>query len=64
MCALTNNTASGKFGVLVMRRREDEVWAVLRREDGALAEDDGMTIIRRACDESATIAHLPPGRMR
>ncbi|MBN5086738.1 hypothetical protein JY460_01210 [Stenotrophomonas maltophilia] len=64
VCALTKNTASGRFGVLVMRRREDEVWVVLRREDDAFTEAEAMDIIQQACDEVAGKVPLPPGTKR
>jgi len=59
--ALTRNCHSGKHGVLIMRRREDDVWAVLRRDEDAFSEDDAMEIIREACDEPARRVHVPFG---
>lgn len=64
VCALTENTTSGKFGVLVMRRREDEVWMVLRRDDDAFSEDDAMAIIKEACVAGLPKVALPPGAKR
>ncbi|WAT16069.1 hypothetical protein [Xanthomonas fragariae] len=64
VCALTKNATSGNFGVLVMRRREDEVWVVVRREDDALGEVAAMEIIRQACDEGASKLPVPPGTKR
>lgn len=62
--ALTKNRQSGKHGVLVMRRREDDVWAVLRREANAFREEDAMAIIRQACDEPASRVPVPAGMRR
>ena len=39
--ALTQNRQSGAYGFLVMRRRVDDVWCVLRSEDGSLAKGSG-----------------------
>lgn len=64
VCALTANTTSGKFGVLVMRRREDDVWAVLQRDDDAFSEDDAMAIIKQACVAGLPKVALPPGAKR
>ena len=62
--ALTRSDTSNRRGVLVMRRREDEVWAVLRRENDAFAENEAMLIIRKACDEGAARAPVAPGTER
>jgi len=64
VCALTKSRASGRFGVLVMRRREDDVWAILRREDDAFDEKEAMAIIKQACEEPATKLPVPPGTKR
>ncbi len=64
VCALTKNTSSDRFGVLVMRRREDEVWVILRREDDLFAEDEAMAIIKTACDEGAGKVPVPPSTKR
>lgn len=42
-----------------MRRREDDVWAVLRWESDSYSEEEAFTIIREACDESASRVPLP-----
>ena len=34
LAALTRNTVNNTFGYLVMRRREDDVWVILKREVG------------------------------
>jgi hypothetical protein len=62
--ALTKNHHSGKHGVLVMRRREDDVWAVLRRDADAFSEEDAMAIIRQACDEPVCRIPVPSGVRR
>ncbi|WP_246875644.1 hypothetical protein [Pantoea ananatis] len=64
VCALTKNSNSGKHGILIMRRREDDVWAVLRRESNSFSEEEALTIIRQACEESACRVPLPPGTRR
>lgn len=64
VCALTKSRTSGRFGVLVMRRREDDVWAILRREDDAFGEKEAMAIIKQACEEPATKVPVPPGTKR
>ncbi len=64
VCALTSNTTSGRFGVLVMRRREDDVWVILRRDDDAFSEDDAMASIKEACVDGLPKVALPPGAKR
>ncbi|MDV0439813.1 hypothetical protein [Xanthomonas sacchari] len=64
ICALTTNRTSGRFGVLVMRRREDDVWAILRREDDSFSEMEAMAIISQACEEPATRLPVSPGTKR
>ncbi|WP_233842254.1 hypothetical protein [Dyella sp. 2HG41-7] len=62
--ALTRNATSQRHGVLIMRRRVDDVWAVLRREDDAFTEEEAMEILRQACDENADRVPVPPGVKR
>jgi hypothetical protein len=62
--ALTRNATSGRHGVLVMRRREDDVWAVLRWENDAYSEADAMAILEQACKENAVRVQVPPGTKR
>lgn len=62
--ALTKNRHSDIFGVLVMRRRDDEVWVVLCQEDGAFTEEQAMDIISRACREEGARVPVPPGAKR
>lgn len=64
VAALTRNDTSNRHGVLVMRRRIDDVWAVLRWENDTFSEDEAMTIIRQACDEAVTRVPVPPGTKR
>lgn len=47
-----------------MRRREDNVWAVLRRDSDAFNEEEAMAIISQACNEPACPITLPPGVRR
>ncbi len=62
--ALTRNATSQRHGVLVMRRRVDDVWAVLRREEDAFSEEEAMAILRQACSENADRVPVPPGVKR
>ncbi|MFM1137817.1 hypothetical protein WFK84_12020 [Yersinia enterocolitica] len=62
--ALTKNCHSGRHGVLIMRRREDEVWAVLHRKVDFYSEEEALTIIRQACDEPACRVPVPSGTRR
>ncbi|SPC18460.1 hypothetical protein [Cupriavidus taiwanensis] len=62
--ALTQNRKSGKHGVLIMRRREDHVWAVLRRDADSFSEEEAMAIIRQACEEPACPVLVPSGARR
>lgn len=62
--ALTKNATSNRHGLLIMRRRDDDVWAVFRREDDAFNEEEAMAILRRACDEKAGRISVPPGSKR
>lgn len=62
--ALTKNCHSGRHGVLIMRRREDDVWAVLHRKVDFYSEEEALTIIRQACDEPACRAPVPSGTRR
>ena len=64
VCALTRNCHSGKHGILIMRRREDDVWAVLRWDSDSYSEEEAFAIIGEACDESASRVPLPPGTRR
>lgn len=64
VCALTRNCHSGKHGILIMRRRDDDVWAVLRREPNSFSKEEAFAIISQACDESASRVPLPPGSRR
>lgn len=62
--ALTKNATSNRHGVLTMRRRDDDVWAVLRSEDDAFSEEEAMAILRQACDEKAGRVPVPSGTKR
>lgn len=62
--ALTQNSHSGTYGVLIMRRRVDAVWCVLRREDDSLTKDQAMAAIRKELEEPSTPVPLPPGARR
>lgn len=62
--ALTQNSNSGKHGILIMRRREDGVWAELRRDTDAHNEEEAMKIIRQVCNETTNPVPLPAGVRR
>ena len=63
--ALTQNGQSGAYGVLIMRRRVDEVWCVLRREDDSFTKDQAMAAIHEALlEKPSPPAPLPPSARR
>lgn len=62
--ALTKNATSSRHGLLIMRRRDDDVWTVLRREDDAFTEEEAMAVLRQTCDEKAGRVLVPPGTKR
>lgn len=62
--ALTQNRRSGAYGILIMRRRVDEVWCVLRREDASLTKDQAMAEIREQLDRASPPVPIPPGARR
>lgn len=62
--ALTKNATSNRHGLLIMRRRDDEVWIVLRREDDSFNEEKAMAILRQACNEKAGRVSIPSGSKR
>jgi hypothetical protein len=61
---LTRNRSRGRYGVLIMRRREDDVWIVLRRTPDAFDEAAAMSIIEQACTEIVDKVPLNPGVKR
>lgn len=61
---LTLDSISRKYGILIMRRREDDVWAVLRRDTDSFSEEDMLEIIRIYCTEHAHRVPLPSGVRR
>jgi hypothetical protein len=62
--ALTQNGQSGAYGVLIMRRRVDEVWCVLRREDDSFTKDQAMAAIHEQLEKPSPPAPLPPSARR
>jgi len=62
--ALTHNVQSGAYGVLIMRRRVDEVWCVLRREDNPFGKDQAMALIREQLQGQFPPVPLPQGVRR
>jgi hypothetical protein len=61
---LTRNDKSGAYGVLIMRRRMDDVWCVIRREDDSLAKASAMAAIREQLETQSPRVPLPPGARR
>lgn len=62
--ALTRNRINGTYGVLIMRRRVDDVWCVLRIEDDLSSKDHAMTLIREQLEGQFLRAPLPEGVRR
>jgi hypothetical protein len=62
--ALTQNCQSGAYGVLITRRRVDDVWSVLRREDASLTKDQAMAAIREQLEKKSIPVPLSPGERR
>ena len=61
---LTQNQANRTFGVLVMRRREDDVWVVTRRELGFINNGRAMEVISRCLVSGVAPELIPPGVQR
>jgi hypothetical protein len=62
--ALTQNGQSGAYGILIMRRRVDDVWCVLRREDDSFTKDQAMAAIHEQLEKQSLRAPLPPSARR
>ncbi|MEO8627661.1 MAG: hypothetical protein ABI612_06105 [Betaproteobacteria bacterium] len=64
-CAvLTQNSNSGAYGVLIMRRRIDDVWCVVHREDDSFAKDDAEALIGDELEKQSPPVPIPPGVRR
>lgn len=62
--ALTQNDRSGRYGVLIMRRRVDDVWCVLRRQDDLFSKNQAKAAIREQLEGQFAPVPLPPGTRR
>lgn len=62
--ALTCSDTDGTYGVLLMRRRVDDVWAVLRRDGGIKPKDEAMRILESFVKSAAPPEPMPPGVSR
>lgn len=62
--ALIHNGQSDAYGVLIMRRRVDDVWCVLRRDGNSSSKDGAMTSIREQLEARFPRVPLPRGVRR
>jgi hypothetical protein len=60
MGAVTRDANDGSFGVLVLRRREDHVWAVVRQEHGFADSTGARTTIESSMREGGRPEPVPP----
>jgi hypothetical protein len=61
---LTRNDDDGSFGVLIMRRRVDDVWVVLRRDGGLTTKGEAMAVVESFVNANAAAEPMPPGVAR
>lgn len=59
--ALTRSDTDGTYGVLLMRRRVDDVWTVLRRDGGIASKDEAIRILESFVNANAPPEPMPPG---
>ena len=64
LAALLVNESAHRFGALIMRRREDYVWAVKQREMRSESEAAARALIETALVEGAAPEAVPPGMPR
>lgn len=62
--ALTRSTTTGIYGCLVMRRRVDDVWVVLKREASIGGEKEAGDVLRPFLEGRPPREPLPPGASR
>jgi hypothetical protein len=62
--AVTHDLNDQSFGDLVMRRREDHVWVMVRQEHGFSASTDARTAIESSMKEGAPLEPIPPNTAR
>jgi hypothetical protein len=58
---LTQNVANRTFGVLIMRRREDDVWTVTQRQLGIMNEKTARDLLKSGLVSGLPKELLPPG---
>jgi hypothetical protein len=62
--AITRDVIDRTFGVLVMRRREDQVWVMIRQEHGFSDSADARRAIESSMREGAPPEPIPPNTAR
>ena len=62
--AVTRDVHDQSFGILVMRRREDWVWVMVRQEHGFRDSTDARTTIESSMNEGAPPEPIPPNTAR
>jgi hypothetical protein len=62
--AITRDVTDRTFGVLVMRRREDQVWAMVRQEHGFSDSADARRAMESSMREGEQPEPLPPNTAR
>jgi hypothetical protein len=58
---LTQDVRNGTFGVFVLRRRVDDVWAIIHRKHGFAFKADALSAMTTAMAEGEAPAALPAG---
>lgn len=61
---LTRSVLNGSYGVIVMRRRVDDVWCVLSREDSFTRQPQAMAVISGHLEGQSSRVPLPAGARR
>jgi len=62
--AVTRDMNDRSFGILVMRRREDHVWVMVRQEHGFSDSTDARTAIKTSMKEGSPRRPIPPNTAR
>jgi hypothetical protein len=62
--AVTRDVNDRSFGILVMRRREDHVWVMVRQEHGFSDSTDARTAIESSMKEGGRPEPIPPSTAR
>lgn len=61
---VTKSTDTSRHGVILLRRRVDDVWSVLRHDDATVSERDALHLVNELCEAPAERVPLPPGSRR